>query len=216
MTQSLKLHISETIKYVSAELLVPNSMKSIFTLAHGAGAGMHHPFLVNLANALAAENIGTLRFNFPYMEQKKKRPDVPAIAHATLEAALNYVHEHYPKIPIYASGKSFGGRMSSQLLALQPLHFVSGIVFFGFPLHPAGKPGTERALHLKNVDLPMLFLQGTRDELATLNLIEHVCNDLPNATLILLEMANHSFHIPKKDAIPTLVEATTNWLKTLK
>lgn len=145
MTQPLKLHISETIGHVSAELLVPHSMKAIFTLAHGAGAGMHHPFMVNLANALAAENIGTLRFNFPYMEQKKKRPDVPAIAHTAVEAALNYVHEHYPKIPIYASGKSFGGRMSSQLLALRPPHFVSGIVFFGFPfILPVNQAQKER------------------------------------------------------------------------
>jgi len=148
-SRSLTIHISESIGSVSAELMQPDNMHSMLTLAHGAGAGMNHKFMIELSEALAAEGIGTLRFNFPYMEQKKKRTDVPAVAHAAVEAALQQVYQLFPDVFIFASGKSFGGRMSSQWLALQPRDFVKGIIFFGFPLHPAGKPGTERADHLK-------------------------------------------------------------------
>lgn len=210
---SFNLHISDSIGSVSAELMQLDNMHSILTLAHGAGAGMNHPFMKDLASALATEGIGTLRFNFPYMEQKKKRPDVPAVAHAAVEAALQYAHQFFPHVPIFASGKSFGGRMSSQWLALQPREFIKGIIFFGFPLHPAGKPGTERADHLKKVSVPMLFLQGTRDELSTWLLITEVCNALPRATLVSLEQANHAFYIPKKNAIPILASETASWLK---
>ncbi|MBX2968517.1 MAG: alpha/beta hydrolase [Cyclobacteriaceae bacterium] len=212
---SFNLHISDSIGFVSAELMQPDNMQSILTLAHGAGAGMNHKFMIELSEALAEEGIGTLRFNFPYMEQKKKRPDVPAVAHAAVEAALQQVHQLFPDVPIFASGKSFGGRMSSQWLALQPHDFVKGIIFFGFPLHPAGKPGTERAAHLKQVSVPMLFLQGTRDELATWPLITEVCKDLPRATLVALEQANHAFYIPKKNAIPILASETASWLKKI-
>lgn len=211
--RSLTLHISESIGSVSAELMQPDNMHAIFTFAHGAGAGMNHKFMIELSEALSAEGIGTLRFNFPYMEQKKKRPDVPALAHAAVEAALQHAHQLFPHVPIFASGKSFGGRMSSQWLALQPREFIKGIIFFGFPLHPAGMPGTERADHLKKVSVPMLFLQGTRDELATWSLITEVCNALPRATLVALEQANHAFYIPKKNAIPILASETASWLK---
>ncbi|MBL7845023.1 MAG: alpha/beta hydrolase [Cyclobacteriaceae bacterium] len=214
-TRSLTFHVSESIGSVSAKLEVPDKMNYILTLAHGAGAGMNHTFMVGLAKALAKERIGTLRFNFPYMEQKKRRPDVPAVAHATVEAALHEVHKLFPDVPAFASGKSFGGRMSSQFLALQSPDFVKGIIFFGFPLHPAGKPGTERADHLKNVSVPMLFLQGTRDELATWSLITEVCSGLPRATLVPLERANHAFYIPKSDAWPILASETARWLGRL-
>ncbi len=215
-TRSLTLHVSESIGSVSAELLVPDKMNYMLTLTHGAGAGMNHTFMVGLAKALAHEGIGTLRFNFPYMEKKKKRPDVPAVAHATVEAALQQAQKLFPDVPVFASGKSFGGRMSSQWLALQPPEFVKGIIFFGFPLHPAGKPGTERADHLKNVTILMLFLQGTRDELATWSLITEVCTGLPRATLVPLEQANHAFYIPKRDALPLLASETVRWLKGLR
>ncbi|HRJ31085.1 MAG TPA: dienelactone hydrolase family protein [Cyclobacteriaceae bacterium] len=214
-TRTLTLHVSQSIGTVSAELLVPDEMSYLLTLAHGAGAGMNHSFIVGLSKALAAEGIGTLRFNFPYMEKKKKRPDVPSIAHATVEAALQKAHELFAHVPVIASGKSFGGRMSSQWLALQQHTFVKGVIFFGFPLHPAGKPAIERAAHLKEVRVPMLFLQGTRDELATWPLITEVCAGLPNTTLIALEQANHAFYIPKKDVLPVLASETARWLRQL-
>ena len=214
-SRSLTIHISESIGSVSAEMMQSDNMRSMLTLGHGAGAGMNHKFMIELSEALAAEGIGTLRFNFPYMEQKKKRPDVPVIAHAVVEAALEQVYQLFPEVPIFASGKSFGGRMSSQWLALQPNDFVKGIIFFGFPLHPAGKPGTERADHLKKISVPMLFLQGTRDELATWSLITEVCNDLQQATLIALEQANHAFYIPRKNALPILAAETAAWIKKM-
>lgn len=213
--RSLTLHISESIGSVSAELMQPDNMHAMFTFAHGAGAGMNHKFMIELSEALLSEGIGTLRFNFPYMEQKKKRPDVPAVAHAAIEAALQHAHQLFPNVPIFASGKSFGGRMSSQWLALQPHEFIKGIIFFGFPLHPAGKPGTERADHLKKVSVPMLFLQGTRDELATWSLITEVCSDLQQATLVALEQANHAFYIPRKNALPILAAETAAWIKKI-
>lgn len=194
---------------------MPDEMKYLFTLAHGAGAGMNHTFMIGLANALANQGIGTLRFNFPSMEQKKKRPDVPAVAHATVEAALHEVHKLFPEVPVFASGKSFGGRMSSQLLATKQFNFVRGLVFFGFPLHPAGKPGIERADHLRKVMVPMLFLQGTRDELATWLLITEVCAGLPRTTLVPVERANHAFYIPRSDALPLLASETARWLDRL-
>ncbi len=165
-TTSLKIHASEFLGDVSAEILHPENIKYILTLAHGAGAGMNHPFMTALSNELAALDIGTLRFNFPFTEQKKKRPDVPAVAHKTIEAAILKVKELFPSTPIFSGGKSFGGRMTSQYLSKQESHTVNGIVFVGFPLHPSGKPSVERAEHLKDVKAPMLFLQGTRDKLA--------------------------------------------------
>lgn len=213
--RSLTLHITESIGSVSAELMQPDNMHAMFTFAHGAGAGMNHKFMIELSEALSAEGIGTLRFNFPYMEQKKKRPDVPTVAHAAVEAALQHAHQLFPNVPIFASGKSFGGRMSSQWLALQPREFIKGIIFFGFPLHPAGKPGTERADHLKKISVPMLFLQGTRDELATWSLITEVCDGLPHAKLVPLEQANHAFYIPKKNALPILAAETASWIQKI-
>ena len=188
---SFELIVSKSIGVVSAELTCPETAEAIMTFAHGAGAGMNHPFMTSMANELMKLNIATLRFNFAYMEQKKKRPDVPAVAHKTIEAAVNKAQELFPKIPLYLSGKSFGGRMSSQFLSIQKPSGVNGIIFFGFPLHPAGKPAIERAEHLKEVKVPMLFLQGTKDTLAQWDLIEQVTNQLPLATLIKFEGADH-------------------------
>jgi predicted alpha/beta-hydrolase family hydrolase len=210
---SFALHVSDSVGSVSAQVMQPDKVHGMLTLAHGAGAGMNHTFMVDLASALAGEGIGTLRFNFPYLEQKRKRPDVPAVAHAAVEAALHYAHLMFPDVPIFASGKSFGGRMSSQWLALQPCDFVKGIIFFGFPLHPAGKPGTERSEHLRKVMVPMLFLQGTRDALATWSLITGVCSGLPHATLVPIEQANHAFQVPGKNALPVLASETAAWIK---
>jgi uncharacterized protein len=212
-TNSLMLDISASVGKVSAEYIVPDNATHIVTLAHGAGAGMNHSFMVALAKKLSELDVASLRFNFPFIEQKKRRPDLPAVAHKTVEAAINDVKKNYPTLPLYLSGKSFGGRMSSQFLAAHPDDAVKGIIFFGFPLHPAGKPSIERAEHLKEVKVPMLFLQGTRDELATLELIEQVTSSLKNATLIKLEGADHAFKAGKQDLIPDLAQHAKNWMK---
>ncbi len=209
----LQLEVSESIGNVSAELISPEQLKAIVTLAHGAGAGMNHPFMTALAEELALLNIGTLRFNFPFTEQKKRRPDFPAVAHKTIEVAINKAQELFPKLSIFVSGKSFGGRMSSQYLSKFKPGFVKGIIFFGFPLHPPGKLTIDRAAHLKDITVPMLFLQGTRDELATWNLIEQVTNELSLATLYKLEGANHAFKSGKQNLIPVLAQATDEWIE---
>jgi predicted alpha/beta-hydrolase family hydrolase len=211
----LQLEVSESIGAVSAELISPEQLTAIVTLAHGAGAGMNHPFMTALADELARLNIGTLRFNFPFTEQKKRRPDFPAVAHKTIEAAINKAHELLPNTPLFVSGKSFGGRMSSQYLSKSHLDFVKGIVFFGFPLHPPGKPSLDRAEHLNDVKVPMLFLQGTRHELAEWILIEKVTNELSLATLYKLEGANHAFKSGKQNLIPALAQASKEWIEKI-
>jgi predicted alpha/beta-hydrolase family hydrolase len=213
---SVTVSVSQSIGSVSAEFYEPEVMKSIFVFAHGAGAGMNHPFMVALSNELAELNIGSLRFNFPFTELKKKRPDVPAVAHKTIEAAIQKARELFPKIPIYTGGKSFGGRMSSQYLAKQEAKDVSGLIFVGFPLHPPGKPSIERAEHLKDVKVPMLFLQGTRDELAKWDLIEEVTSTLPLSKLITFEGADHSFKVPKQNIIPLLALTIQEWSTKIK
>ena len=211
-TRSLSLTVSPEIGNVSAELISPDKPICVMTLAHGAGAGMNHEFMVTISKSLAEKDIATLRYNFPFMENKKGRPDSPAVAHKTIEAAISKAHEVLPGLPVFVSGKSFGGRMSSQYLATQPAADVKGIVFIGFPLHQSGKPSIERAEHLKSVVVPMLFLQGTRDELATYDLIEKVCASLKLATLITIEGANHAFKAGKKDLMPILTDATRSWI----
>jgi hypothetical protein len=214
--KSLKINISESIGSVSAVLQEPAKMKALVVLAHGAGAGMNHKFMVELSEALAANSIGTLRYNFPYMEHGKKRPDVPAVATKTAEQVLTKAHELFPEIKIFGAGKSFGGRMTSQCLSKTAPNFVKGIIFYGFPLHPAGAPATDRADHLKQVPVPMLFLQGTRDALADLTLIKKVTANLKKGTLELFEGADHSFKSGKREFIPELAEATTRWIGQVK
>jgi len=214
-TQSLSLNVSDSIGIVSAECIAPEKIKYIMTLAHGAGAGMHHSFMVTLANSLAAVNIATLRFNFPFTENKKGRPDTPVVAHQTIEAAIVKAQELFPKLPLFVSGKSFGGRMSSQYLSAHHKTKVKGIIFYGFPLHPPGKPSIERAEHLKDVKVPMLFLQGTRDELATWDLMEPVCASLPNATLVKIEGADHAFKAGKQNTILMLTDETKAWIERI-
>ena len=212
-TQSLILQVSPEIGKVSAEYIMPENCTCMMTLAHGAGAGMNHSFMVQLANALAEVSIATFRFNFPFMENKKGPADKPPVAHKTIETAIAKAQELFPSLPLFVSGKSFGGRMSSQYLSEHNNTAVKGIIFYGFPLHPAGKPSTDRAEHLKNVKQPMLFLQGTKDELATWDLIEPVCNSLKRATLVKIEGADHSFKAGKKDIMSVLVKETTDWIK---
>jgi len=213
--KSLSIQISDSIGKISAEVIEAKKMKALMVLAHGAGAGMKHRFMVQLSEVLSEAGIGTLRYNFPYMENGKKRPDPPAIATKTVERVLEKAHELYPKLSIIAAGKSFGGRMSSHCLSKQNFDFVKGIVFYGFPLHAAGQPSIDRADHLKQVQVPMLFLQGTRDSLADLKLIKQVTSKLPNATLELFEGADHSFKAGKKEFIPELAAASKKWIEEL-
>ena len=208
---SFHLEISESIGFVSAELTSSATPKAILTLAHGAGAGMQHIFMKSLSHELGLLDICTLRFNFPFMEQKKNRPDMPAVAHKTIDVAITKARELFPSVPLFVSGKSFGGRMSSQFIAKSNVS-VKGIIFFGFPLHPAGNPSVERAAHLKEVIAPMLFIQGTRDALADLRLLKSVVEVLPLATLHLLERADHTFKSGKENLIPSIAKATEKWI----
>ncbi|MGN7720093.1 alpha/beta hydrolase family protein [Chitinophaga sp. 22620] len=216
-TQSLKLEVSPSAGTVSAIYMCPEKPLCILTLAHGAGAGMDHSFMETLAGSLSKAGIATLRFNFPFAEHKKGRPDTPAVAHLTIEAAIKKARELNPGLPLFVSGKSFGGRMSSQYLAANADSSIKGIIFYGFPLHPSGKPSTERADHLKMLKIPMLFLQGTKDTLATLELVETVSKSLKKATLVKFEGADHSFKAGKKDVLSLLVDETRKWVeKVLK
>lgn len=205
--------VSENIGHISLLVNEPKKMKAMMLLAHGAGAGMMHPFMETLALALAALSIGTMRYNFPYMEKGGKRPDVPAIAEKTVSVVLRHTKEIYSTVPIFLSGKSFGGRMSSQFMAKNPSEDVKGLVFYGFPLHAPGDPGIARAEHLKTISVPMLFLQGTRDLLAQLPLMEKVCGNLPFATLLKLEGADHSFKVKKAVVIDELAAYTQDWMQ---
>ena len=181
---------------VSALLQAPAAARALLVLAHGAGAGMTHPFMAALADALAARAVATMRYQFPFMEAGGRRPDGPAVAQATVRAAVDAVRARCPDVRLYAGGKSFGGRMTSQAQAQLPLPAVRGLVFVGFPLHPAGKPSVARADHLAGVDVPMLFLQGTRDELAGLALLAPVVDALgARARLHVVDDADHAFHV---------------------
>jgi len=180
-------------------LLVPPRARACYVLAHGAGAGMTHPFMAAAAQELAERGVATLRYQFPYMEKGGKRPDPPKLAHATVRAAVAETARRLPKLPLIAGGKSFGGRMTSQAQALTPLPSVHGLVFLGFPLHPAKQPSAERGQHLFEIEVPMLFLQGTRDALASLDHLKPLCRSLgARATLTLFQDADHSFHVPAR------------------
>ena len=181
---------------VSGLLLTPARATSCFVFAHGAGAGMGHAFMARFADGLVERGVATLRYQFLFMENGSKRPDVPKVAHAAVRAAISEARRRFPRLPLIAGGKSFGARMTSQAQALEPLAGVSGLAFIGFPLHPAGKPAVDRAEHLKLLGLPMLFLQGTRDELADPQLMKPVIKALGSlATMALFDDADHSFHV---------------------
>jgi predicted alpha/beta-hydrolase family hydrolase len=180
-------------------LLRPPDARALLVLAHGAGGGMRHPFMQHVAEALAAEGIATLRYQFPYMDAGGRRPDPPAVAEAAVCVAVGKARAMAPDLPLIAGGKSFGGRMTSSAQAHAPLEGVRGLVFFGFPLHPAGRPATARAAHLERIMVPMLFLQGTRDALAVLDLMRPVCDHLGGrATLHVVDGADHSFAVLKR------------------
>ena len=202
-------------------LEIPARASYLFVFAHGAGAGMRHPFMEAAASALGAHGIGTLRYEFPYMQNKSRRPDSPAVLHATVRAATLAAAAAAPGLPLLAGGKSMGGRMTSQAAAEKPLEGVHGLVFFGFPLHPAGSPATTRGAHLSRVTVPMLFLQGTRDKLADLELLRPLLAGHPLATLEVIEGADHSFHLLKSagrsddDLLSEMARTVATWAGTL-
>ena len=203
-SRPVKIALNEQ-QQVSGLLCSPPDAKACLVLAHGAGAGMTHPFLSAIAKGLAERGIATLRYQFPYMEARTKRPDPPKLAQLTVRAAVTEASRLMPGLALIAGGKSFGGRMTSQAQADAPLPGVRGLVFLGFPLHPPGRPSDERGQHLFDLKIPMLFLQGTRDEFADLKLLESLTKRLGAvATLNLFQEANHSFHVParsgRKDA----------------
>jgi uncharacterized protein len=184
---------------VSALLIHPPQARACFVFAHGAGAGMTHPFMETVATGLCDRHVATLRYQFPYMEKAGKRPDSPPVAHATVRAAVTEAARCCPGLALIAGGKSFGGRMTSQAQATAPLPGVVGLAFLGFPLHPAGKPSSERAKHLFDIDVPMLFMQGSNDKLAELKLLEPLIGKLgPLASLHLVAEADHSLHVPAR------------------
>ena len=208
---------------VSALLCRPAKARQLLVLAHGAGAGMSHPFMEKLAGELAGSGVATLRYQFPYVEQKRRVPDAPGVLMATVVAAVRAAAEAAPDLPLLAGGKSMGGRMTSQAAAQHPLDGVRGLVFFGFPLHPPHKQGTKRADHLAKVTIPMLFLQGTRDALADLTLLRPVCAKLGSrATLHVVETADHSFHVLKssgrtdEQVLRELAETVASWAEAIK
>ena len=214
----ISITVNDAVR-VSGLLQTPARARACYVMAHGAGAGMDHPFMVDVARKLALRGVATLRYQFPYMERGARRPDPPQVAQATVRAAVAAALGLLPELPLIAGGKSFGGRMTSQTQAKASLQGVSGLVFLGFPLHPAGRPSQDRAEHLFDVQIPMLFLQGTRDALASLDQLEPLCKKLGRlATLKLFADADHSFHVPvrtgRKDAqvLGDVVDALAAWL----
>jgi hypothetical protein len=216
--QPLRIEIAPASS-VSALLIDPPQARACYVFAHGAGAGMSHASMEAIATGLAERGIATLRYQFPYMEKASKRPDSPAVAHAAVRAAVREAARCCPKLPLIAGGKSFGGRMTSQAQAIDALPDVRGLAFLGFPLHPAGKPSSDRAKHLGDIQIPMLFLQGTRDALAERELLEPVIKRLGKlATLHLVKEADHSFHVlarsgrNDREVMSEVLDAFARWL----
>jgi uncharacterized protein len=216
--QKLSIGIGK-VGSVSALLMRPAQARACFVFAHGAGAGMTHSFMAAVADGLCERGVASLRYQFPYMEKASKRPDPPGIAHAAVRAAVAEAGRCCPGLPLVAGGKSFGGRMTSQAQAATPLAGVRGLAFLGFPLHPAGKPSGDRAEHLTDVHVPMLFLQGTRDSLAEVALLKPVVERLgPMATLHLVDGADHSFHVlarsgrNDREVLREILDAFAGWI----
>jgi uncharacterized protein len=227
--RELSFRVSESTGDVEALLLRPDDARWLLVLGHGAGAGMQHPFMENLARELAACQVATFRYQFPYMQQQRGRPDPPAVLIATIRAAVSAAVEAASDLPLLAGGKSLGGRMTSVVLSedssagkAEATTRVRGLIFFGFPLHPPGRPGIQRADHLERVKVPMLFLQGTRDTLADLALVRPLCAKLaPRATLHIVDTADHSFHVLKRsgttdgDVLGELARRVASWADSL-
>jgi predicted alpha/beta-hydrolase family hydrolase len=215
------VNISVGDEQVSGLLLRPTAAKALYLFAHGAGAGMTHSAMESNAQGLAQRGIATLRYQLPYMEKGSRRPDPPRIAHSAVRAAAAGALKLEPSLPLFAGGRSFGGRMTSQAQAIEPLSLVRGLAFLGFPLHPAGKPGTERADHLVRVKIPMLFVSGDHDALAELDLLRPLVSGLELATLHLVAHADHSLKVPAKsgrtaaDAEGEALDAMADWMMRL-
>jgi predicted alpha/beta-hydrolase family hydrolase len=219
--KSMSIQVNEATR-VSGLMKRPRGARACLVLAHGAGAGMRHPFMAGIAQDLADRGIATLRYQFPYMERAGRRPDGPALCHATVRAAVLAARKLAPKLALVAGGKSFGGRMTSQAQAELPLPGVRGLVFLGFPLHAPDRPSAERGEHLSRVKLPMLFLQGSRDALAELALMRHLIRRLGDlATLRVLSEADHSFHVLVRsgrtddEVRNEMLDALTNWIASV-
>ncbi len=219
--EPVTITIDDAIR-VSGLLHAPEGARACYVLAHGAGAGITHPFMAAVAAELGEGGIATLRYQFPYMEKGGKRPDPPRLAHATVRAAVSEAARLLPKVPLFAGGKSFGGRMTSQAQAVAALPGVRGLIFLGFPLHPAGTPSRDRGEHLFDVKIPMLFLQGTRDQLALLDQLKPLHDALgARATLKLFQDADHSFHVPARtgrkdaDVRSELLDTLVAWIDGL-
>ncbi|MEM7349167.1 MAG: alpha/beta family hydrolase [Acidobacteriota bacterium] len=217
--KELRFQATRSSGDVSALLVRPDDACCLLILGHGAGAGMRHAFMESICERLAERGIATFRYQFPYMEQGRKRPDHRNILLKTIRSTVAAATEAAAGLPLFAGGKSMGGRMTSMAAAKEALPGVQGLVFFGFPLHPAGKPGTERGEHLAEVDVPMLFLQGTRDKLAGLDLLRPICQGLgERATLHIVEGGDHSFHVLKRsgrthgEVLDELADTTQDWI----
>jgi len=218
--KEIQFAVNEKIGAVSGLLLKPDNASALFVLAHGAGAGMRHRFMEQVAVKLATVNVATLRYQFPYMEKRTKRPDSEAVLTDTVRAAVVAAKKAAGELPLFAGGKSMGGRMTSLAAAKAPIDGVHGLIFFGFPLHAAGRPGAERGAHLMDVKIPMLFLRGSRDALAELKLLKPLCAKLgKRAELFVVEGGDHSFHMMKsskksdEEVLEEIVNKAAEWIK---
>lgn len=214
----MELFLNDKLGKISVEIDEAKNSRAILILAHGAGAGMHHSFMLALSQKFASGDITVVRFNFPYMELGRKSPGSPKANIETWKIIISHFSEQFPNLPLFISGKSYGGRMASHLLAETQSEEVSGIVYFGFPLHAPGRDSKDRARHLPNVSAPQLFIQGSKDKLANLELMQEVVPSLQKAEIHVIDDGDHSFNVPKRsgktkeDVINTLVEITRNWI----
>ena len=218
----MELFLNDKLGKISVEIEEAAKPKAMIIIGHGAGAGMHHPFMVTLAQELSSKDISVVRFNFPYMEQGRKSPGSPKANIETWRLVVEYVSSKHPELPIYISGKSYGGRMASHLLAENQVPSVKGIIYFGFPLHAPGRDSKDRANHLTDVNVPQLFLQGSKDKLANLELMQEVVNCLSHAEMKVIDDADHSFNVPKKsgktktDVMKFLTQSSAEFIKASK
>ncbi|MEP1093921.1 MAG: alpha/beta family hydrolase [Cyclobacteriaceae bacterium] len=215
----MELTLNEDLGSITVEFHEASNPIGVAIIAHGAGAGMHHPFMVDISNEISSMGFHTVRFNFPYMEEGRKSPGSPKKNIETWRLVIKHINDKYPKLPIFLSGKSYGGRMASHLLAESKIDCVKGIFYLGFPLHAPGKDSKDRANHLDEIQVPQLFLQGTKDKLANIDLMREVVGDLRKGTLIEIESADHSFNVPKKlgiskqEIIKSLASLSVNFKK---
>lgn len=217
----MELFLNDKLGKISLEISEANKSKAILIIAHGAGAGMHHSFMQALSDETTALGMTAVRFNFPYMEQGRKSPGSPKSNIETWKLVISHIHKKHPKLPIFISGKSYGGRMGSHILAENHELPVRGIIYFGFPLHAPGRDSKDRATHLNEVKVPQLFLQGAKDKLANLDLMNEVVNDLSNAKMKVIEDGDHSFNVPKRSGktkdkvIKFLADEATTWISQI-